>query len=210
MVSVHIWRWGTVWGLLQSSVADSLDAATRTSSDTMKYALAFLLVIAAMCCTTAASACQSMKQARAANPGAYLKYKITANQRCWYAVKSSRGGVENRRHAECPQECSQTPVPQGRGRLSGQALTAGVATGPRETNYAGEAPGPSTLAADLPIRASVNRRGGPAPDRVSAAFAAIDYFHAVPWHFDYWLIDQIRRMPPQSARDAWVMAGRWP
>ena len=134
----------------------------------MKYALAFLLVIATICCTTAASAaCLTMKQARAANQTAHLKYKIAADRRCWYAVKSSRGGVESRRHAECPQECSRTPPPQGRGRLSGQALIAGVAPGPRETNHAGEGmhqrpTGP--LASDEQNLRKLPS-GGPAPDQ---------------------------------------------
>lgn len=44
--------------------------------------------------------------------------------------KSSGGGVDG--HAECPQECSQTPPLNGRGRLSGQALIAGIKPGPPE------------------------------------------------------------------------------
>jgi hypothetical protein len=38
------------------------------------------------------------------------------------------------------------------------------ASKPRKTNHAGEAPGPSTLAATVLASASASRRGEPAPD----------------------------------------------
>jgi hypothetical protein len=104
----------------------------------MRMLMLILAMLATLALTTtpaAARPCLSLQQIKAKHPGQHPRYRSVEDRQCWYVGKT-------------PAK-SEFSLP---------------ASKPRKTNHAGEAPGPSTLAANVLASASASRRGEPAPD----------------------------------------------
>jgi hypothetical protein len=142
----------------------------------MRTLMPILAMLATLALTTAPAAAKldcltTQAQARKVYPAQALKYRQINDTRCWYAGRT-RAKSEFRLLATASSRAD---------------LIAGVAPGPRETNHAGEAPGPSTLAAtsgksahnypESRASTSASRRGEPAPDDPHRTAYSVTFEH---------------------------------
>lgn len=173
-----------------------------------RFTLTIITALAALITNVAeASSCSTKKEARTLYPTQYISYRIEGRRpggaKCWFAPgsKSSRGGVESRRHAVGVRS-------SGDARPAQESPRASVAPGPRETVYAGVAESRQLSEKPEEFRGHVRN---PAPyDRIDSAFTTINHFTTMPWHDDLWLRMQTYWLFANYAQREWVVAWRWP